>query len=220
MPCSPQTACRNVTATRPRTPRARSASRRSPELVRSAVDGLILTPSLARLRSRTRRHVSHCRTAACATHLLTLIAVGWVVSEGGRAGAAGVGCDPVRQTVTNISLFNRTWIVLVWRGARGAAKRRLDTPVPVPDGAQHDDRSKSPRRLPERAPRHGDGRDGDGRQQFLRRPRSLRGTDRHAEAVGIARGLPSNVQAKASTLHASDAPSNRARPSTAKADTR
>ena len=38
--------------------------------------------------------------------------------------AAGVGCDPLRQSVTNLSLFNRTWIVLVWRGA---AKRRLDS---------------------------------------------------------------------------------------------
>ena len=211
MPCSPQTACRNVTATRPRTPRARSASRRSPELVRSAVDGLILTPSLARLRSRTRRHVSRCRTAACATHLLTLIAVGWVVSdrvrEGERVRAAGVGCDPLRQSVTNLSLFNRTWIVLVWRGAANVPNTTFGPNRPEPDGFPS-------------APRHGDGRDGDGRQQFLRRPRSLRGTDRHAEAVGIARGLPSNVQAKASTLHASDAPSNRARPSTAKADTR
>ena len=64
--------------------------------------------------------------------------------------AAGVGCDPLRQSVTNLSLFNRTWIVLVWRGA---AKRRLDSGHTCTDGAQHDVRSKSPRarRLPERS---------------------------------------------------------------------
>ena len=64
--------------------------------------------------------------------------------------AAGVGCDPLRQSVTNLSLFNRTWIVLVWRGA---AKRRLDSGHTCTVGAQHDVRSKSPRarRLPERS---------------------------------------------------------------------
>ena len=116
--------------------------------------------------------------------------------------AAGVGCDPLRQSVTNLSLFNRTWIVLVWRGA---AKRRLDS--------GHTCTGWCPtRRSVQIAPRPTASR--------VLQDMATVVMAMAAEAVGIARGLPSNVQAKASTLHASDAPSNRARPSTAKADTR